>query len=202
MIATTPSNALQLMDGAGAVPILIAMKGGVKAYNAVIFVNKDAAIQTLGDLRGQVVAFESEFSTSSYVLPRNQLQKAGLALTLSPTPVPGKVAYYFTEADMNTIAQVKSKRAQAGGIQKGVLEAHPEADKFRIIAESPYVPRLVVLVRKGMAYDSLKGLLLGMNADPEAQGVLKQASISGFAEFDGDPVKIMTTTVREAMTIK
>lgn len=203
VISITPSNALQLMDEAGAVPLLIAMKGGVKEYNSVIFVNKESPIQTLADLQGQVVAFESEFSTSSCVLPKNVIQKAGLVLEQSPTPVSGKVAYYFTEADVNTVAQVKEgKRAQAGGIQKGFLEGHPDVEKFRILAESPYVPRLVVLVRKGVEVEALKKVLLQMNTDPAAQEALQQAKLSGFTEFEGDPVETMTTTVRDALTIK
>ncbi len=112
-------GALRLMDEAGAVPLLIREKKGVKEYNSVIFVRKDSPITSMADLKGKVIAFEDPDSTSSYMLPRKILENEGLILKKSRKPVPGAVAYYFSKDDDNTVTQVASgKRAHAGGIKK------------------------------------------------------------------------------------
>ena len=202
-IFNTPATAIKLMDEAGAVPILIGMKGGVKRYNSVIFVKKDSLIHSLSELKGKVIAFEREYSTSSYYLPSNILRNAGMELQYSRKPIPGKIAYYFTKEDVNTIVQVKTgKRAHAGGIQKNFLDKNSDYGLFRVLAESPYVPRMVVLVREGFDYDKFKKILLKMKDDPAAQNTLKHMHFTGFCEFEGDPAQIMGTTVRKAVEIK
>ncbi len=90
-------GALTVMDKAGAVPVLIREKKGIKEYNSVIFVPKDSPIQSLADLNGKVVAFEDPNSTSSFVLPKGILEHAGLKLQESRKPVDGAVAYYFSK---------------------------------------------------------------------------------------------------------
>ncbi|MCP4694562.1 MAG: phosphate/phosphite/phosphonate ABC transporter substrate-binding protein [Desulfobacterales bacterium] len=195
----SPYGALKLMDAAGAAPILIREKKGVKKYNSVIFVKKDSPIKSISDLKGKVLAFEDETSTSSHLLPRSLLTAAGLELKKFRKPIPGVVAYHFTKSDSNTIDEVAGgKRADAGGIKKSEVEGNPE---FRMLSpESPLVPRHVVIVRKGIAHDRLKSVLLNMKNDPEAQGVLKTIRTpTGFSEFDGDPTQIMTTMVRKAL---
>lgn len=203
LILNSPVTALKLMDEAGAVPILIGMKGGVKSYNSVLFVRKDSPVHSVSELKGKVIAFETEYSTSSYFLPSNILRKAGLELQYSRKPIPGKIAYYFSLEDVNTVAQVKAgKRAHAGGIQKNYLANHPDSGLFRVLDESVYVPRIVVLVREGINYDKLKKVLVEMQDDPAAQNALGQMNFTGFCEFEGDPAQIMNTSVRKAVEIK
>ncbi|GBC63070.1 metal-binding protein [Desulfonema ishimotonii] len=192
-------GALKLMDETGAVPVLIREKSGVKMYNSVIFVKKDSPVQALKDLNGKVIAFEDPASTSSFMLPRAILENAGLKLRESRKPVPGFVACYFSKNDDNTIAQVRlGRKVDAGGIKKSEVENKPE---FRLLSpESAYVPRHVLVVRKGLPSDELRNVLLGMKDDPDAQDVLKSIRTgTGFSEFDGDPAAFMNTTVREAL---
>ena len=185
------NHAIQVIEGAGAIPILIREKDGVRQYNSVIFVKKDSPIQTLTDLKGMVIAFEDPGSTSSYILPRSILTNAGLELKQSRKAIQGKLAYYFTKDDKNTIAQVKMGiKAHAGGIKTGKVKDNPA---FRLLEpQSVYVPRHAVLVARGINYDQLKEVLLGMKNDPAAQDALQTAKTpTGFSEFDGDPGMVM-----------
>jgi phosphonate transport system substrate-binding protein len=190
--------ALTLKEKTGAVPILIREKGGVKEYNSVVFVRNDSPIQSLTELAGKVIAFEDPGSTSSFMLPRTLLVQAGMTLTESRKPMEGKVAYYFSNDDDNTIAQVRAGRADAGGIKKAALENHSD---FRILQpESTYLPRHVVLVRKGIAADRLRSELLNMKKEADAQKVLEQIKTpTGFSEFDDDPSTYFDTHVRRAL---
>ncbi len=195
----SPYGALMIMENTGATPILIREKKGVKNYNSVFFVKKDSPIKTILDLNGKVVAFEDEASTSSYLMPKSLLLSHGLELKRSRAPAPGFVSYYFTKDDANTITIVlEGKKADAGGIKKTEVEGRPE---FRMLSpESSYVPRHVVLVRKGVAHDRLKAILLNMKNDPTAKSVLNAIiTPTGFSEFDGNPSEVMTTTVRKAL---
>lgn len=192
-------SALKMMDDTGAAPVLIRQKSGVKMYNSVIFVKKDSPIQTLQDLEGKVIAFEDPSSTSSFMLPRKILENAGLKLKESRKSIPGHVAYYFSKDDDNTIAQVNlGRRADAGGIKKSEVEGSPD---FRLLSpESVNVPRHVLIVRKGVPYDNLKEILLGMKNDPDGREVLAAIKTkTGFSEFEKDPVEFMNTDMRKAL---
>ena len=195
----SPYLALELMDDAEVSPVLIREKSGIKEYNSVIFVKKDSPIKSLGDLKGKVVAFEDPGSTSSFMLPKNLLVANGLEIKESKKPIPGVVAYYFSKDDDNTLYQVKAgKGADAGGIKKSKVEG--KADFRMLTPESKYVPRHVLLVRKGYSSDKLKEILLAMKNDSKAKPVLKTIKTpTGFSEFGDDPEKTMNTTVREAL---
>ncbi|MDJ0781732.1 MAG: phosphate/phosphite/phosphonate ABC transporter substrate-binding protein [Desulfosarcinaceae bacterium] len=198
-IFESPYGVVQMMDATGAVPVLIREKKGLKQYNSVVFVPKDSPIRTLSDLNGKVIAFEEPDSTSSFLLPKSILVGAGLTLSESSQPVPGQVAYYFSKDDDNTVAQVRAgKKADAGGIKKSAVDGNPE---FRILTpESAYVPRHVLLVRKGVSFDRLKSLLLDAQNDPAASAALSAIKTpSGFSEFDGDPIAVMNGSVRKAL---
>jgi len=170
-------SVIQIMDATKAVPILIREKKGVRVYNSVIFVKKSSSIKRLRDLKGKVITFEDPTSTSSYLLPRGILENAGLTLEQSRRPIVGKVAYYFSKDDVNTIAQVKAgRRAKAGGIKRTALKGK---SGFRMLKpQSVYVPRHIVLVRKGVSYKKLKKVLLSMKRDSKA----KKVPITGTAK--------------------
>lgn len=195
----SPYGALTVMEKTGATPILIREKKGVKEYNAVLFVKEASPIKSLSDLKGKVVAFEDKNSTSSFMLPHTLLKEAGLETVESRKPSPNVVSYYFSKDDDNTLTQVTAgTKADAGGIKKGGVEGNPA---FRmLLPESPYVPRHVVLVRKGAAADKLKAVLLDMKNDPAAKDVLSAIKTkTGFSEFQGDPAEVMNVNVRKAM---
>lgn len=198
-IFESPYGAVEMMDKAGAVPILIREKDGTREYKSVIFVKKDSPIKDFSSLIGKVVAFEDGTSTSSFIMPKIILETAGLKLKESNQPNTGVISYYFSKDDDNTIAQVKAgDKANAGGINKRKVEGNSD---FRLLyPESAYVPRHVVLVRKDVSSDKLARVLLNMKNDPAAADVLKEIQTpTGFSEFKGDPSLIMNTTVRKAL---
>jgi phosphonate transport system substrate-binding protein len=163
-----------------------------------VFVRNDSPIQSLTELTGKVIAFEDPGSTSSFMLPRTLLLEAGLTLKESRRPVEGKVAYYFSNDDDNTIAQVRAGRVDAGGIKKTALENHSD---FRILQpESIYLPRHVVMVRKGIPYDRLKAVLLNMKKDVDGQKILQKIKTpTGFSEFSDDPSMYFDKKIRRAL---
>lgn len=195
----SPYSTLILIDKTGAQPVLIREKSGVKTYNSAIFVKRGSSVRSFSDLVGKVVAFEDPNSTSSYLMPVNLLKDAGFTLQESDVPVSGAISYYFSKDDKNTLAQVRAgKKADAGGIKTSEVKDNPD---FRMLSpESAHVPRHVVLIRKAVLSEKLEEVLLKMKNDPGAQNVLKAMKTpTGFSKFDGDPTKVMNTTVRSTL---
>lgn len=186
----SPYGALQMMEVAGAQPVLIREKDGVRSYNSVIFVDARSPVRGFDDLVGKVIAFQDPGSTSAYMLPKTLLQQRGYALAESAQPVPGKIAYYFAGTDANLIAHVQLGRAAAGGTDPVVVATLP---RFRILQpQSPSVPRNVMVIRPGLDHAALKAALLGMAHDPDAAGVLNAIETpTGFSAFEGDPGRSM-----------
>lgn len=196
LLFESPFGAIELMQKAGVKPLLIREKSGKRSYNSVIFVRAESDVESFKDLTGKVVAFEDPNSTSSFQLPRTLLTDAGLELVKSRKPVPGKVAYYFSNDDVNTLAQVKSGRvAQAGGIKASALDGKSE---FRALEPgSAHVPRHVTLIGPNVDANALKELLLGMRTHTQAKAALKAMKTpTGFSEFDGDPVAELSTVAK------
>lgn len=180
----------------GAKPFLRRWKKGVKEYSSVIFVHRDSNINTIEDLRGEIVAFEESFSTSSYFLPKALLKKEGLILTekkdfLSSVSA-AEVGYVFSNDDENTMVWVLRKKVSAGALSNLKFEqlAKDGISKLKILAESINVPRHVVSHRAGLNTElvaAIEKVLLNMDKDEEGKKVLKIFERTArFDKFDKD----------------
>lgn len=76
----SPFLSLAVSRLAGSKIILRYWKEGKADYSAAIVARTDSPIQTLANLRGKFIAFEDNYSTSGYFLPKSALLKAGLKL--------------------------------------------------------------------------------------------------------------------------
>ena len=76
-VTETAGTGMQLQKRAGAKPLLLTERGGVSRYHSVFFVRKDSGIDTLADLQGHSIAFQSTASTSAYIVPAATLAGPG-----------------------------------------------------------------------------------------------------------------------------
>ena len=188
-------SGIKIMDKTGAIPVLIREKSGKKQYNSVIFARASSQINTFDNLKNKVIAFEDKASTSSFLLPAALLKRNKLELEFSKEKksIAGKVAYYFSKDDTNTIAQVLAGKADAGGIKKSAIASNKD---FKIIGkESEYIPRHIVLISSEVSKsqrEKIVSILLKMKEDPKALEVLKKMRTpTGFSKFDKDPIESM-----------
>jgi len=65
----------------GAEPLVRLQTAGLATYRSLILVREDGPYRRLSDLAGSRFAFGSALSTSSHLVPRGMLEKAGLDLT-------------------------------------------------------------------------------------------------------------------------
>ncbi len=186
VISETAGNS-SVLEGRGvAHAFVIAEREGDVRYHSLFFVRNDSPIQTLQDLRGHTVAFQSPNSTSAYYLPAAQLLGMGGALEplLSPMdkPVPGRIGYLFARTELNVATWVHK-----GLVDAGVLSNQDWVDPrrvppafvrdMRIIGRSEDVPRAVMLARAGLdprVEARLRELLLAAADDTAAADALRK----------------------------
>lgn len=188
----SPYPALVISQEAGATPILRRLKYGVDQYHSVFIAKTDSEINELADLKGEMVAFEEAFSTSSYMLPlafliehdMNPTLKSSLETAVSPD----EVGYVFSTADNTTIQWIISGKVSVGVIDNVTLGRLPEETQaeLKVIAETENVPRQLVLVSSNVSEAltaSIKQALLLMNENEAGQEALDIFLTTEFDEF-------------------
>lgn len=170
-----------LSKWAGTIPILRQWKHGEEEYYGVIAVHNEARIHGLSNLKGKVIAFDEPHSTSAHVLPRMLFARENL--TLVPVVSPGKVAPgvvgFVHTSDGNGVHLLVNGRVDAAATSdREFNQLRPEIrSNLRVIAKTKTVPRLLIAVRKELdprVSISLKGILLGMNTNPEGRATMKK----------------------------
>jgi len=199
----SPYPAMLAIEQAGAKPILRRWKNGDAEYYTIIFTMADREIDSLADLRGKMVAFDDERSTTGYMLPLAHFLEAGLEpvekSAVNVTLAEDEVGYVFSNDDDNTTEWVISGKTTAGALDIQTFEKIPEEirAKMKILAESEKVARNIVLVRADMdpeQIEAIKAILLAMDKNPEGQAVLKQFRT---AKFDYFPKEAGLTRMEE-----
>ena len=177
----SPYPAMIVVNKSQAKPILRRWKKGHGQYYTVIFTMKENAINTLGDLQGKMVAFESNFSTTGYMLPLAQLLQNNLVTVEKSTaesPVSSsEVGYVFSKEDENVLQWVISGKVDAGATDIHTYEEIPESTRaqMKIIAQTDIVPRNLVIVSEKLppeVVDKLKLLLEEMHQTSEGKDIL------------------------------
>ena len=136
----------------------------------VIVVRKDSDIKDVNDLRDKKVTLGSSICASNCIMPLYILSKEGITYRDIPD-------MWSSGSDKAAILAVISGLADAAGVKEE--SALLFIDRIRIIAKSPYVPRLVVAVSKDIPEDlrvRIKKALYDLNDEK----TLKRLGIDGF----------------------
>jgi phosphonate transport system substrate-binding protein len=180
-VTETAGTAMQLQKRAGAKPMLLTERGGVSRYHSVFFARKDSGIDSLADLKGRSIAFQSPASTSSYIVPASALLDHGLRMEilLSPMdrPTPDSVGYVFARSELNIAAWVHKRLVDAGVFSSLDWEDErrmPAAFRsdMKAIYETPDYPRALEMVRGDLdpkVEARLREVLLQAADDPDAR---------------------------------
>ena len=167
----------------GAKPFLRRWKKGDAQYHTLIVTRADSDIETLDDLRGQIVAFDEPFSSSGHLIPKSMLREHGLdtiELVSSDQTVPAdKVGYIYTQDDNNTIYWIFRGRVAAGATSPNDLAKFEEKapGTFKVIAKSIDVPRHVLMRGAHLDEDivnSLERVLTNMENTEQGKWTLRK----------------------------
>jgi ABC-type phosphate/phosphonate transport system substrate-binding protein len=191
----------RLSGGADEV-ILNRWKNANEKFGGVLFTKADGPITKLDDLKGKLVAFRGDTSTTQYFLQRALLAAQGYKLVevaqTTEKVKPNEIGFYFAWSSRDKVTEdVMDGTAAAGGnsdefidkllghfgTEEGGRARHPRAglpeihkEQLRILARTPLAMRRIVTIRKALdpkLKAAVKDLLLAMDSTPEGQAVLK-----------------------------
>ena len=174
-------------------PVLLGWRKGQRQYYSVFFVRKDSEIETLDDLRGHNIAFESPRSTSAFLVPLGILQEQGI--TISPIPDADNEAimhYLFAGSELNQAYWVQRGKTKAAAFNDGDWLRIPEHIRrdLRIIHQSKPIVRWLVSFHSDLApkiKQMVVQVLLEMHEDPEGVIALQDAeNITRFENLNAD----------------
>lgn len=208
IVLDSPFPIALYMRACGAQPILLASREGLVTYRTNIFVREDTQIRTIADLKGQILAFEDPTSTSSYFLPKRAIERMGLELKPADgaSPIPkDKIGYVFAGSELNISSWVFYGKVAAGALSEADWVDqidNPEAyrKQFRIVHQTEEIPRMVVLVRKGLpprVLSAVKNVLLTMHETEAGREALKSYKFDYFLEMPPDAGELLDDLNRE-----
>jgi len=199
-----------ISDESGARPILRRWRFGVDDYHTVIFTRADSGISSIDELPGHILALDSPYSTSGFLLPAVYLSEAGLNLVGKRSyndPVSGdELGFVFSYDDENTLQWVLSGLVTTGATDNYNYDvAFPAAvrNELVVLARTESVPRQVVVVRPNMDPELLDIIIQLLTTAHETEA--GQAALEPFqtTKFDELPNGIEDTEerMREMMEI-
>jgi phosphonate transport system substrate-binding protein len=163
-------------------PLVVRWKKGIETYKSAIFTKENSGIDSLDDLKGEVVAFEHPASTSAYLLPKSMMLRVGLQLEKKTNPDAvvrdDVVGYYFTGDDQGVVQDVLSGTAVAGAQNINEIEEFSQdTDKdLNVLTTSPEMYRHIGVVSREVPSglrNRLREVLLEMDESPEGRRVLR-----------------------------
>lgn len=156
-------------------------KGGRPSYQTLFFARKDSDIQQIGDLAGNLIAFEDPGSTSGYFVPKATIAAKDLTLKFANEPRHATdVSYLFADSEVNIVAWVARQKVDAGATSDVHWDDESRAPpslkrELRIFHKTPDIIRSVMVAGPGLEDQQLKqvsDILLGMHDSAAGRDVL------------------------------
>jgi phosphonate transport system substrate-binding protein len=196
-------TALQVNKLSGSQYMLRRWKKGRGEYRSVIFTRADSTISNLGDLKGQVIAFEEPFSTSGFMLPAIQFGLQGIELESvnSPRdlPSPNVVGTIMAYDNETQVTWVERDMVAAAAISEGDFSDFEKTalEPLRIVQFTEYVPYHVVSQRADLdaeLADQIKGTLKRVHETEQGRKMLMEFERT--SKFDDIPPKLLSNTLK------
>ncbi|OGW62634.1 MAG: hypothetical protein A2V83_10175 [Nitrospirae bacterium RBG_16_64_22] len=191
----TPTTYIEARHKFGVSLVSKALRNGLPFNHAAIVVPPGSSISRLEQIAGKRVAFGDERSTSSYLMPRLMLARAGVRLI-------DMDEYTFRGHHDRVAEAVLGGEADAGGMMESTARRFAERG-LNVLAVSPDIPEFCVVAAAGTSSalaDHVRELLTALSASrPEDARILKSiaSDYTGFvaavdADYDG-----VRTSVKE-----
>ncbi len=175
----------------GATAFAAKLEGTSPTYTAVLIAGAGSGVARVEDLRGKTVAFGDPASTSSHLIPKSMLARAGLKAGDDYKEV-------FAGAHDAVAIAVQNGNAQGGGLSRSLFASLVEQgtikpDRVAVIAESDRYPNYPWV----LGPDLDPGLVQAIKAaftnlkDPAVLGPLKADGFGPVQDGDYDEIRVL-----------
>ncbi len=142
----SPYGAMYAYEKASAIPLARGWRNGVGEYHSLIMVRKDSAVTSIGGLKGKLIAFSEDKSTTGYLLPKSYLISAGFTLSEQSTngSIPsGEIGYTITGSAENMINAILLGKVVGGAEESKTYDdlTQEQKDQIAILAQTQDIPR-------------------------------------------------------------
>lgn len=185
-----PAGYVNLVEKYGKQPLLVRqVVDGQTLLKGEIIVRQDSSLQSLSELKGKRFIFADANSTMGSVLPQGMLVQAGVPLT-------SLARYKFLEGHDNVAMAVLAGDYDAGAVKEEVFTKYKPRG-LRVLAHIPSVYDHVFVASAKLPtalIDSLRSLLLKLNALPEGRSIMssihpKMTALAAPVDSDYDSLR-------------
>lgn len=174
-------------------PFAVGVSRGSPTYKSVIIAQADGPVKAIADIKGKTMGFGDNASTSSHLIPRAYLARAGLIGDKDY-----KLAHLGTH---DAVARsVQAGQVQAGGLSQEIfntLVAKGTIDgaKLKVLAESDPIPNYPMVMQGGLA-PALKDAIRKSFVELKDAAILKTFRAEGFVATDDKAYDILRETAK------
>lgn len=166
---------------------------GSPTYTSVVIVQADSSIKSIADLKGKVVAYGDQASTSSHLVPRAMLQDAGLVADQDYKTV-------YLGAHDAVARAVESGKVPAGALSKPIFDSlvktgKLDGAKLRVLAETKPIPNYPMAMQSKLApqlKEQIRAAFLGI----KDAGILKSFRAEGFVATNDAAYDVLRNTAK------
>ena len=199
LVFESPFSAALYQKTCDMIPLVLVKREDLVEYKSYVFVRKDSEIETMDDLLGKKIAFEDPTSTSSFRWPLSNLTKMGYRFVPEGVRDSEAINYLFAGSELNVSSFVFYGKVAAGVLSSADWvnkEENPPSyrEAFKIIYETPNIPRMFVMVSSTLDSDfreQLKQELLSMHKHEEGTKALANYQINRFLPLTPQAVEVL-----------
>lgn len=177
----------------GIEPFAVGVSRGSPTYKSVIIAQADGPVKTIADIKGRTMGFGDNASTSSHLIPRAFLARAGLI---------GEKDYKLAHLGTHDAVarSVQAGQVQAGGLSQEIFntlvaKGTIDAAKVKVLAESDPIPNYPMVLQGSLA-PALKDVIRKAFVELKDAAILKTFRAEGFVATDDKAYDILRETAK------
>ncbi|MBA4174250.1 MAG: phosphate ABC transporter substrate-binding protein [Hyphomicrobium sp.] len=177
----------------GIEPFAVGVSKGSPTYKGVIIALADGPVKSIADIKGKTMGFGDNASTSSHLIPRAYLARAGL---IGETDY--KLAHLGTH---DAVARsVQAGQVQAGGLSQEIFnvlvsKGTIDGTKVKVLAESDPIPNYPMVMQGSLA-PALRDAIRKAFIELKDAAILKTFRAEGFVATDDKAYDILRETAK------
>jgi len=171
----------------------VGVSNGSPTYTSVVITQADSPVKQLADIKGKVMAYGDQASTSSHLVPRAMIEDAGLVAERDYRTV-------YVGAHDAVARAVETGKASAGALSRPIYESLLKSKKIdgakvRVVAETQPIPNYPMAMQAKLA-PQLKEQIRSAFVNLKDPAILKTFRAQGFVATNDNAYDVLRTTAK------